>query len=144
MVIMGQAEVSEETATENYYIVWNAARTEGFVTTDHALAYEVRKSASSNCSTSWGGQSEVAKAFCERWYLDVCTIETLTQPAGTARKNLTDQIVGLRAHEMNFDTNIPEAWEKELRANCESLSDEALHWVYDEVSSRVKKTHEAG
>lgn len=59
----------------NAWVVWNEARTEGFVTTDQKLAYEVRKSASSNCYDAEGNRSDVAVAFCERWSADNCTIE---------------------------------------------------------------------
>jgi hypothetical protein len=60
-----------------YYIVWNQDKTEGFVTTDYGLAYEVRKSADTNCCGSDGNQSTVAVAFCERWCDDACTIEVV-------------------------------------------------------------------
>jgi 5-methylcytosine-specific restriction endonuclease McrA len=57
------------------YIVWNEARTEGFVTVDKQLAYEVRKSASSNCFDQDGRQSTVGQAFCEAYVDDNCTTE---------------------------------------------------------------------
>lgn len=58
-----------------YYIVWNEAKTEGFVTTDKQLAYEVRKGSDSNCFDEKGIPSEIAVAFCLRWCEDNCTIE---------------------------------------------------------------------
>lgn len=62
------------------YIVWNAAHTEGFVTTDYQLAYEVRKGSESNCFNEDGSQSTVAQAFCEAWSgHEDCTIEEVEQ-----------------------------------------------------------------
>ena len=58
-----------------YWIVWNGDKTEGFVTTDHQLAYEVRKSAESNCFDENGRRSIVGQAFCEAWGEDDCTME---------------------------------------------------------------------
>jgi len=58
-----------------HYIVWNEGKTEGFVTTSPCLAYEVRKSADSNCTDENGDPSPVAVAFCNRWWEDDCTIE---------------------------------------------------------------------
>ena len=60
-----------------YYIVWNEAKTEGFVTTDKQLAYEVRKSASENCYDQNGKLSNVAVAFCDEWFEDNCIIEVI-------------------------------------------------------------------
>ena len=59
------------------FIVWNADKSEGFVTTDEQLAYEVRKSADTNCFTHDGQVSPVAIAFCNRWCMDECTLEVL-------------------------------------------------------------------
>lgn len=59
-------------------IVWNAARTEGFATTDEQLAYEVRKSADSNCYHIDGEPSPVAREFCERWFPGTCTTQDVT------------------------------------------------------------------
>lgn len=61
----------------SYYIVWNEDKTEGFVTTDKQLAYEVRKSSDTNCHTKDGVLSSVAVAFCEAWYEHNCTIEVV-------------------------------------------------------------------
>ena len=58
-------------------IIWNEDKTEGFVTTDSALAYEVRKSASTNCTSSDGTHSPVGEAFCEQWWTDNCTKEEI-------------------------------------------------------------------
>lgn len=59
------------------FIVWNQAKTEGFTTDDEQLAYEVRKSADSNCYRGDGLYSEVAAAFCNRWVNDICTIQEI-------------------------------------------------------------------
>lgn len=60
------------------YIVWNTDRTEGFVTTDKHLAYEVRKGARSNCFREDGIFSKTAAAFCDEFSSDQdCTIEEL-------------------------------------------------------------------
>lgn len=58
-----------------YFIVWNEAKTEGFVTPDAQLAYEVRKSSDTNCFDADGNRSDVGLAFCDRWYEDNCTTE---------------------------------------------------------------------
>lgn len=58
-----------------YFIVWNESKTEGFITTDEQLAYEVRKSAYSNCVDKEGRHSPVAEAFCDYWYEDNCSIQ---------------------------------------------------------------------
>jgi hypothetical protein len=47
------------------YIVWNAARTEGYITFDQQVAYEARKGAESNCFDANGTQMKLAQAFCE-------------------------------------------------------------------------------
>jgi hypothetical protein len=65
---------------KTYYIVWNGSKTEGFITADHPLAYEVRKSAASNCYDTDGNPSPVGVAFCERWWEDNCTIEEIQLP----------------------------------------------------------------
>ncbi len=70
-----------------HYIVWNENKTEGFVTNDPGLAYEVRKSAESNCYYENGdGDATVAKEFCNKWGAGTCTMETLPSPGrpGTA------------------------------------------------------------
>lgn len=54
------------------WIVFNEARTEGFVTNDEQLAYEVRKSSGTNCYDMAGEHSPVGAAFCERWAQDNC------------------------------------------------------------------------
>jgi hypothetical protein len=64
-------------ATRPYHIVWNESKTEGFVTTDGQLAYEVRKGADTNCCTEDGEPAPVAVAFIHRWIDDSCTIETV-------------------------------------------------------------------
>ena len=50
---------------KNYYIVWNQEKTEGFITDDEQLAYEVQKSAESNCYRKNGSESKVAKIFAK-------------------------------------------------------------------------------
>lgn len=62
------------------YIVWNEAKTEGFVTKDRQLAYEVRKGADSNCYDEDGNRSDVGIAFIERWGNENCTTEVVDVP----------------------------------------------------------------
>ena len=65
-----------------HFIVWNQAKTEGFVTTDRQLAYEVRKSADSNCYYGNGdGTAFTAMAFAQQWGEDNCTTEVLPAAA---------------------------------------------------------------
>jgi hypothetical protein len=59
------------------FIVWNEDKTEGFVTIDKGLSYEVRKSASTNCVTANGTPSPVGVAFCKQWWMDNCTVEEI-------------------------------------------------------------------
>lgn len=47
------------------YIVWNDAKTEGYITFDYQVAYEARKGADSNCFDIEGNQMKLAQAFCE-------------------------------------------------------------------------------
>jgi hypothetical protein len=62
------------------YVVWNAANTEGFATTDYQLAYEVRKGAIDNCFDGTGKQSFVAQAFCNTYSNhEDCTIEEIEE-----------------------------------------------------------------
>jgi hypothetical protein len=65
-----------------HYVVWNGAKTEGFATDDKQLAYEVRKSAASNCYDAQGVFSLSAATFCEKWAQDDCTIQTLGSELG--------------------------------------------------------------
>jgi hypothetical protein len=58
-----------------YWIVWNETKTEGFVTTDKQIAYEVRKGGVSNCYDQDGNLSTVGVAFANRYAEDNCTIE---------------------------------------------------------------------
>lgn len=70
-------------AVRAYHIVWNEAKTEGFVTTDGQLAYEVRKGAVDNCyNGELEEQSVVGIAFAEKWVDDNCTIETVVPKKG--------------------------------------------------------------
>ena len=62
---------------KEYHIVWNEAKTEGFITTDKQLAYEVRKGADTNCYHEDGKCSHVGVAFCTEWVDDDCTTETV-------------------------------------------------------------------
>lgn len=62
------------------FIVWNADKTEGFVTTDRQLAYEVRKSSDTNCFDFEGRRSDVGIAFCDAWGDGDCTMEPLITP----------------------------------------------------------------
>lgn len=60
---------------QTHFVVWNEARTEGFITTDYQLAYEVRKSAESNCCDEDGRLNKVAVEFCERHGAGNCTLQ---------------------------------------------------------------------
>lgn len=60
-----------------YYIVWNDAKTEGFITDDHQLAYETRKGSNTNCCHEDGKRCDTAIAFTEEWCDDGCTIEEI-------------------------------------------------------------------
>lgn len=73
-----------------FYAVINGDRTEGFLTTDKQLAYEVRKSASSNCFDENGRSSEVGQAFCERWWEDSCVMIEIDIPVITPSCPTTD------------------------------------------------------
>jgi hypothetical protein len=60
------------------FIVWNKDKTEGFVTTDRQLAYEVRKGSESNCFHENGNQSCVAQQFCNEWSIgEDCTMQEI-------------------------------------------------------------------
>lgn len=60
------------------YIVWNEAKTEGYATTEHQLAYEVRKGSDTNCHhEATGEQATIAVAFCEAYADQNCTIEEI-------------------------------------------------------------------
>jgi hypothetical protein len=58
-------DTPKATPTRVAYIVWNAARTEGYITFDQQVAYEARKGAESNCFDEDGTQMKLAQAFCE-------------------------------------------------------------------------------
>lgn len=64
-----------------HWVVWNADKSEGFVTNDAGLAYEVRKSATTNCFREDGTPSPVGQAFAERWGDDDCTQESFSVSA---------------------------------------------------------------
>lgn len=81
------------------HIVWNGDKTEGFVTTSPALAYEVRKSASTNCTTEEGRHSPVGEAFCESWYMDNCTREEIEVEEPTPEQ--LAEVKSIREHEAN-------------------------------------------
>ena len=59
------------------YIVWNETKTEGFVTTDKQLAYEVRKGSTTNCYYENGEPSFTGQEFSETWCNDNCTIQEI-------------------------------------------------------------------
>ena len=72
---------------KDYWIVWNADKTEGFITEDQQLAYEVRKSSDTNCFDYNGRRSDVAIAFCGAWGDQDCTMECITViPSEAAKK----------------------------------------------------------
>ena len=64
-------------ASKQAYIVWNEARTEGYVTFDKQVAYEARKGAESNCFDSNGTQMHLAQAFCEVTGIQNCTVQKI-------------------------------------------------------------------
>ncbi len=68
-----------------HYIVWNNDRSEGFVTTDKQLAYEVRKSSDTNCYDENGRRSEVGVAFCDAWGDHDCTTQEIDIPLPTEK-----------------------------------------------------------
>lgn len=68
-----------------HYIVWNNDRSEGFVTTDKQLAYEVRKSSDTNCCDENGRRSEVGVAFCDAWGDHDCTTQEIDIPLPTEK-----------------------------------------------------------
>lgn len=63
------------------YIAWNAARTQGFATTDPQLAYEARKGSDSNCYDQDGRRSDLAITFCKVTGDEDCTIQTIVEEA---------------------------------------------------------------
>lgn len=63
---------------KEYFVVWNADKTEGFITEDRQLAYEVRKSSETNCFDRSGRRSDVGIAFCDAWGDQDCTMEPIT------------------------------------------------------------------
>lgn len=60
------------------YIVWNASRTEGFVTSDKQLAYEARKGSDTNCYSQDGKLSKLAVVFVDETEDEDCTIQEIT------------------------------------------------------------------
>jgi hypothetical protein len=78
----------------SHFIVWNKDKTEGFATVDQALAYEVRKSADTNCFTQGGEYSPVAVAFCDRWGDEDCT----TEEVPTMQPYIVEGLRALRLH----------------------------------------------
>lgn len=67
------------------YVVWNADKSIGFITTDWQLAYEARKGSDTNCySEKLNGLCKTAVGFCEDTGEEDCTMEELvsftTQP----------------------------------------------------------------
>lgn len=59
------------------FIVWNEAKTEGYVTFDAQVAHEARKGAESNCFDAEGNQMKLAQAFCELTGVENCTIQEI-------------------------------------------------------------------
>jgi len=57
------------------YIVWNENKTEGYVTPFAEVAYEVRKSADSNCYDRNGNCAKLGQAFCNIYLEDDCSIQ---------------------------------------------------------------------
>ena len=63
--------------SDKIYIVWNAVRTEGFVTVDKHLAYEARKGSDTNCFDADGRRSDLAVKFCELTGDEDCITQVL-------------------------------------------------------------------
>lgn len=82
------------------FIVWNADKTEGFVTTDRQLAYEVRKSSDTNCFDFNGRRSDAGIAFCEAWGEGDCTMEPLITPEDLQAK--CDELLAKQPLKGNF------------------------------------------
>ena len=60
------------------YIVWNNKITEGFVTKDYQLAYEVRKGSEGNCHNEDGSRNELGLRFIELYSCEEdCTLEEI-------------------------------------------------------------------
>lgn len=76
LIALGWTPPVEKTST--YFIVWNEHKTEGFITTDEQIAYEVRKGSDSNCFDVDGNESKLGRNFCHLYscYED-CTIQKI-------------------------------------------------------------------
>jgi len=59
------------------YIVWNKEKTDRYCTFDKQLAYEVRKGSMDNCFYGDGHPSHIARAFCEKYGEEDCSIEEI-------------------------------------------------------------------
>lgn len=57
------------------YIVWNEHKSEGYVTADYQVAYEARKSATSNMFNANGEWQPLGAAFGSIFYQDNCVLE---------------------------------------------------------------------
>lgn len=73
-------KTSDPAPSRPAFIVWNEARTEGYVTFDWQVAYEARKGAGSNCFDQDGTQMHLAQAFCEVTDMDNCTVQQVDIP----------------------------------------------------------------
>ncbi len=62
------------------FLVFNEEHTEGFFTTDEGVAYEARKSASSNCYDKNGIRSDLAVSFCNIHGQSNCTMLDIEIP----------------------------------------------------------------
>ena len=71
------AQCAIDAIEPNAFVVWNEARTEGYVTFDKQVAYEARKGAESNCFDSNGTQMHLAQAFCEVTGIQNCTVQKI-------------------------------------------------------------------
>lgn len=59
------------------YIVWNNHKSEGYVTDDYQMAYEARKSATSNMFNAQGEWQPLGAAFGSIFYQDDCAIQEI-------------------------------------------------------------------
>jgi hypothetical protein len=60
-----------------FWIVWNEAKTEGFITNEHQLAYEIRKGSDGNCYREDGSRARTGAEFIDEFFDDNCTIQEI-------------------------------------------------------------------
>ena len=62
---------------QEFYVVWNEKKTQGFATVDKQLAYEARKGSDTNCYDADGIRSNLAVTFCDETGDENCTIQNV-------------------------------------------------------------------